>query len=219
MMSALIRRDIRLISRSPAMWLSALVFFALFLALCAIALGGDNRVLRPLAPALVWLAVLFSLLLSFNSLFQSDFEDRSMEQLVLSGTGTARIVLSRGIAFFLCIFLPLLIAVPLAGSALALPAQAIAGLTLSLCFSAPALTAYGLMTAAMMAGRPQSGFLSILITAPLLIPVLIFGVAAVDSYALNGLSGAEFKALAGISLIGCAIGIPAAAAALSTNLE
>ncbi len=218
-MWTLIRRDITLIARSPAVWLLGLIFFALFLTLCAIALGGDARFMRPLSPALIWLAVLFSLLLAFNMLFQSDLDDGALEQLVLSGVGTISIVLSRAAAFFVCIFVPLLIAVPLAGIAFTIPAIKITGLMFSLIFAAPALVAYGIMTAAIMAGRPEGSFLSVLITAPLIIPALIFGVAAVDSYAAHGLWGLEFQALAGISLIACAIGFPAAAAAISSNLE
>lgn len=218
-MGTLIKRDIILIARSPALWISALVFFMLFLTLCAIALGGDNQTMQALSPALIWVATLFSLLLAFGNLFQSDYEDGTMEQLVLSGMGTARIVISRGTAFFVCILLPFLLACPLAGTALSLPPEKIAGLTFSLLFASPALIAYGVMTAALLAGRSQSGFLGILITAPLLVPVLIFGVAAVDTYPVHGLSEAPFKALAGISFIACAFGIPAAASALSTNLE
>ena len=218
-MGALIHRDLRLAFRAPGSWLLGLVFFGLFLLLCAIALGGSFSVMRPLAPALIWLAVIFSQLLAFNGLFQADFEDGSLEQLFLSNIGLFPIILAKAAVFFLCSYLPLLIAIPLAGLGFALPVPTIAGICLSLLFAAPALVAYGVMSGAILVGRPQGGFISVMLTVPFLIPVLIFGLAAVDSYPVHGLSSLEFQALSGLSLIGCAVGFPAAAAALKVNLE
>jgi heme exporter protein B len=218
-MAPLIQRDLLLAVRTPSTWLLALVFFGLFLLLCAVALGGSFGVMRPLAPALIWLAVIFSQLLAFNGLFRADFEDGTLEQLTLSGMGTLRIVLAKAVVFFLFTYLPLLIAIPLAGFGFALPAPKISGICLSLIFAAPALIAYGVMSGAILAGRPQGGFISVILTVPFIIPVLIFGVAAVDSYPVHGLSSLEFRALGGLSLIGCAIGFPAASAALTANME
>lgn len=219
MIGVLIKRELRLMVRTPSTWLLGLVFFALFLLLCVIALGGRTSVMQPLAPALMWLAVIFSLLLSFNALFQSDYEDGSLEQLVLSGVGTLRVVLAKAITISIFVFLPLIIAIPVAGAAFALSANTVSGTILSLMFAAPALIAYSIMTAAIMAGRPQSSFLSVIITAPFLVPVLIFGLAAIDTYGVSGLLALEFQALLGLSFIGCAVGFPAAAGALSAHLE
>ncbi|MGJ8564137.1 MAG: heme exporter protein CcmB [Alphaproteobacteria bacterium] len=219
MIAPLLKRELMLMARTPSSWMLGLVFFALFLLLCVIALGGRQSVMQPLAPALIWLAVIFSQLLAFNSVFQSDYEDGSLEQLALSGVGMLRIVLAKAAAFFIFVYLPLLFAIPIAGIGFALSPSTLAAICLSLIFAAPALIAYGVMTAAMMAGRPQSGFLSVIITAPFLVPVLIFGLAAIDNYFVSGITGLEFQALAGLSFIGCALGFPAASAALSTHLE
>ena len=56
-------------------------------------------------------------------------------------------------------------------------------------------------------------------TTPFLIPLLIFGLGAVESYPANGLAAIEFRALIGLSFIAIAVGIPAATAALNANLE
>ncbi len=218
-MGQMIRREFTLMIRTPGSWLLGIVFFALFLVLCAIALGGDFNRLRPLAPALIWLAIIFSQLLGFNSLFQTDYEDGTLEQLVLSGASPLAITSSKAAAYFMCAYLPLLLAVPLAGLGFDLPIETIAGICLSLLCAAPALIAYGVMTSAIMAGRSGSGFLSVLITTPFIIPLIIFGIAAVDSYPVNGLTSMEFQAILGLSFIGCAAGLPAAAAAITANLE
>jgi heme exporter protein B len=219
MMDVLVKRDVQLLARNPGYWLTGIIFFVLFLTLCAVALGGQINLLRPLSPAFIWLSVIFSCLLAFGSLFQSDYEDGSLEQLMLTGTSPINIVISKMIAFSLCAFLPLLISVPAAGIGFGLPPQSLAAICLSLLFAAPAIMSYGALAGAILVGRRQGSFLSLIITAPFLVPLLIFGIGAVDNYSSDGLLSLELQALAGLSLIGCAVGIPAASAALSANLE
>lgn len=218
-MNALILRDIRLAFKNRASWFIGLIFFALFLSLCAIALGGSLNKMAPLAPALIWLAVIFANLLAFNGLFQADFEDGTLEQIMLSGLGSSKIAICKALSFFVTAYLPILAAVPLAGLAFALPEKTTLNIILALFIAAPALISYGVMTGAIMAGRANAGVFSVILTAPFLIPILIFGLGAVDSYPVHGVMAVEFKALLGLSLIGCAIGIPAAGAALSANTE
>ena len=88
-----------------------------------------------------------------------------------------------------------------------------AGLFFSILIASPALISYGAFAAACLVGYRGNGVLLVLLAAPIIIPLLIFGVAAVDSYSVNGLGAIEFQALTGLSLIACAIALPAAAAA------
>lgn len=218
-MSALIRRDLLLAFRSGGAWLLGIIFFALFLTFCVIAVGADKDTLRPLAPALIWLAVMFSAMLAFGDIFARDMEDGTLEQLLLSPMGGMRIVIAKAISFSTLSILPMLLALPIAAVMLGLSTQALAGLALSIAFATPAIASYGALSSALMSRRGGGGFLIILISAPFLIPVLIFGLSAVDSFALSGIMALEFQALAGLSLIGCAIGLPAASAAITANLE
>lgn len=219
MNGTLIKRDLRLAGRSGGAWLLGLAFFLVFLTLTAIALGGNTEMMRPLAPALIWLAVILSTMLSFSSVFMEDYADGTLEQLKLTRISLLSLCASKAVSYFLVAIAPLLIAAPIAALAFDLPREEITGICLSLVFAAPALSVYGIFASAIMAGRGASGFLIVMITAPFLIPLLIFGVAAVDSYSQTGLAAPEFRALVGLSLIGSAIGLPAAAAALNANLE
>lgn len=214
----IVKRDLVLGARSGGAWLYGILFFFVFLTLCAIALGGDLSVMRPLAPALIWLSVILSIMLSFSQIFHTDFSDGSLEHLLLSKSAL-KICISKSVSFGCLAILPLILAAPLAAIIFDLGASVIIGLCLSLIFALPALSVYGVMASAIMATRGGTGFLMVLITAPFLIPVLIFGLAAVDSYGAHGLLATEFRALAGLSLIACAIGLPAAGAALTTNME
>ena len=218
-MGALIKRDIRLAWRSGGAWLLGVIFFALFVTFCVIAAGADREQLDAFGPAYIWLALLFATLLSFSDIFSADLEDGTLEQLILSGLSPLAVTASKWTAFIILTIGPVFLLLPIVSIMLGLSVPRIAGLALSVVFAAPALAAYGVMAGALMARRGKGGFLIILISAPFLIPVLIFGLAAVDSYTRFGIGAYEFRALAGLSLIGMAIGLPAASAALSANIE
>ena len=216
---AIIKRDLRLALRSGGTWLYGLVFFCVFLALCAIALGGDFSTIRPLAPALIWLSLILSLLLSFEQLFQSDADDGSLAHIKLSGMALSGYVLAKCVVHWILTILPLLLALPLAALLFDLPMPITAGLFFSILIASPALICYGAFSGACLVGYKGGGVLLVLLTVPLLMPILIFGVDGVIHYAQIGVRAVELQALAGISLIASAIGISAAAAALNVMME
>lgn len=218
-LSGIIIRDLRLAYRSGGAWLHGLIFFCVFLALCAIALGGDFAVLRPLAPALIWLSLILSLLLSFENLFRTDAEDGSLEHIKLSGVSLFTYALAKCCVHWVLTILPLLLALPLASLLFNLPLSISAGLFFAILIASPALIAYGAFSGACLVGYKGGGTLLVLLTVPVIIPILIFGISGAEHYAVSGLMAIEFQALAGISLIASAIGIPASAAALNVLME
>jgi len=219
MIAPVIRRDLILALRSGGAWLYGLFFFTVFIALSAIALGGSFNVMRPLAPALIWLAVIFSAMLSFHTIFQDDYNDGTLAQLKLSGVGLLTLCTSKAISFALLSIFPLIIAAPLAALVFDMTSQTILAMVLSLLFASPALAVYGVLSSAILAGRRGGSFLIVLITTPFLIPLLIFGLEAIEGYSANGLAALEFRILVGLSFIAIAVGLPAAAAALNAHLE
>lgn len=219
MIGAIIKRDLTLALRSGGAWLYGVFFFAVFISLSAIALGGSLNVMRPLAPSLIWLAVIFSAMLSFPSIFQEDYKDGNLAQFKLSGVSLISLCTAKAISFAILSLLPLIIAIPLAALVFDMTASSIIATALSIVLAAPALTLYGVLSGAILAGRRGGGFLIVLMTTPFLIPLLIFGLDAVDGYVSAGLAAVEFRVLIGLSLIAIAVGLPASAAALNANLE
>lgn len=219
MIGTILKRELKLALRSGGTWLYGVFFFAVFVALSAIALGGSLNVMRPFAPALIWLAVIFSAMLSFPAIFQKDYEDGNLGQLKISGNGMIDLCIAKALSFALLSILPLMIATPLAAILFDIPARTIMATLLSIGCAAPALAIYGVLSSAILAGRQSGGFLIVLITTPFLIPLLIFGLEAVQSYPDDGLLAVEFRVLIGLSLIAASVGLPAAAAALKANLE
>ena len=218
MMLAIIIRDLTLAWRSGGTWLFGLFFFVLFIALCAIAMGGSLNIIRPLAPALIWLSVIFSALLSFSSIFQTDYEDGNLAQFKISGQNMLSLCIAKAVSFFLISILPLMMATPFAALLFDIQIEVLGATLLSLLLASPALVIYGVFCSAILTGR-QGGFLIVLITAPFIIPLLIFGIEAINGYQSSGILALEFRVLIGLSLIAIAVGLPAASAALKANLE
>lgn len=218
-MIALIIRDIKLAMRSSGAWLHGVLFLLIFALLCAIALGGNKTVLSNLGPALLWLSVILSLLLSFEKGLSDDARDGTLEQLYLSQLSLPVIAAAKLAGQWIITVLPVLIIAPMIGYGFGMGGEAIMAAVLSLLLGSPALLVYGTFASACLISYRAGGILLILLTVPLMIPTLIFGLSAVDSYAAGGILSAPFQALTGISLLSVGLGIPAIAAALKTHLE
>jgi len=219
MIPAIIKRDMTLAWRSGGAWLYGVFFFAVFVALSAIALGGSLAVLREFAAPLIWLAVIFATLLSLPSLFREDYDDGTLAHLKLINGELLPYVIAKAFVFVILSFLPLLLATPIAGLLFGLSVSANMAIMGSLILAMPAIAAYGILTSAILVSSKGGGFLIVLLTAPFLIPLLIFGLGAVDAYISDGIAATEFQILIGLDLIAAAIALPLASAALNTNME
>ena len=195
MLLALVRRDLALLVRSPALWLPVL-FFVLVAAIFPFAIGPDARLLARIAPGVVWVAALLAALLPVETLVAPDLEDGTIDQLVARGIAMELVMTARVIAHWLGLALPLLAALPIAGVLLGVDAAVMLRLALALLLGTPALAALGVVAAALTAGLRGGGALAGLIVLPLALPVLIFGVGADAPGALRLLAAASLVVLA-----------------------
>lgn len=182
----LLKREARLLCRRPADLLNPLVFFAIVIALFALAVGPQAQVLQSLSPGLVWVAALLAMLLSLDGLFRSDYEDGSLEQWVLSPHSLSLLVLAKVLAHWVFSGLALVLVSPLLALMLGLPASCLPVLLLSLLLGTPVLSLLGAVGAALTVGLKRGGLLLALLILPLYIPVLILGSGALQA-ALQGL--------------------------------
>ena len=86
-------------------------------------IGADPTLLRAVGPGIIWVAALLAALLSLDGIFRSDFEDGSLEQLLLSPHPLSLLVLAKVSAHWLITGLPLLLVAPLLGLLLDLPVR------------------------------------------------------------------------------------------------
>lgn len=205
MFVTLLRRDLSLIARSPALWLPVM-FFVLAAALFPFAVGPDARLLARIAPGIIWVSALLASLLPVETLLAPDVEDGSIDQLVARGIALELVCAARIIAHWIGFAVPLLAALPVAGVLLGLSSDDGTRIAIALALGTPALASLAVVAAALTAGLKGGGALAGLIVLPLALPVLIFGVG-------SDVAGA-FRLLAAASLVALAVGPFAAAAAL-----
>jgi heme exporter protein B len=128
-------------------------------------------------------------------------------------------VLAKTIAHWLATGLPLTLLSPVLAVMLHLPPDGLPALVVALALGTPVMSLIGGIGAALTLGARRGAALLPLLVLPLYIPVLIFGVAAVEaaSQGLDVLPRLGF--LAGFLLAALALGPWAAAAALRQALE
>ena len=186
----MIRRDLLLALRRRAEIANPLLFFLMVCTLLPLGLGPDPKQLAAIAPGMLWVMALLSCLLASDGLFRSDFDDGSLEQMLLSPSLLYVLMLAKSIAHWLVTGLPLALIAPLLALLLQLPAVAMPALLMSLLLGTAVLSLIGAIGGALTVGLRRGGLLLSLIVLPLYVPVLIFGASAVQAaaagYAYNG---------------------------------
>ncbi|MDP6883235.1 MAG: heme exporter protein CcmB [Rhodospirillales bacterium] len=215
----IMRRDLRLALRQGVDSLMAVVFFVLAVVLFPLGVGPEANILARIAAGVIWVAALLASMLSLERLFQTDYEDGSLELLALAPVALELVVVAKVVAHWLTTGVPLIVAAPVLAVLLDMDAQGFAVLIAALGLGTPTMSLIGSVGAALILGARRGGVLLSLLVLPLFIPVLIFGVAAVDA-ALGGFAVRPHLMILGGLLIGAVALCPwAAAAALRQSLE
>jgi heme exporter protein B len=178
---AVLGRELRLSLRHGSDTLAALLFFVLTAALFPLAIGPAPETLGRIAPGIVWVCALLAALLPLEKLFGADFEDGSLDLLLLSGLPPAAVAMAKAAAHWLVTGLPLLLAAAPLAIMLRMPEAAIPALIAGLLPGTLLLSLLGATGAALVLGARRSGVLLPLLVLPLTTPVLIFGVAAAEA--------------------------------------
>ncbi len=166
--------------RRRAEMANPIFFFVLIVTMFPLAIGAQPHLLQSMAPGVIWVSALLATLLSLDGLFRSDFDDGSIEQMLLSPQPLSVLVLGKIIAHWLVTGLPLILIAPLLALFLGLPEQARGTLWLTLILATPLLSLIGAIGVALTVGLRRGGMILSLLVLPLYVPVLIFASSAVD---------------------------------------
>jgi len=186
----LIRRELLTAVRTPAECLNPLLFFIIIVSLFPLAISPEPAVLRSLAPGIIWIAALLASLLSLDNLLRIDYEEGTLEQLLLRPFSSSALLAVKVLVHWLISTLALIIVAPFLGSMLYLSFHSVLILMLSLLIGTPVLAFIGAIGLALTLGLRRGGILLALLVLPLYIPILIFG------------SGAVLAANAGLPAVG-----------------
>lgn len=217
--SLMVRRDILLAMRRPQDVMTSLFFFIIVVSLFPLGVSPEMEVLRGIAPGVIWVAALLATMLSLDRLFSADYQDGTLEQMILSPQPLTLLVVSKVLAHWLLTGLPLVMLTPLLGLLLGLNGEEIKVLTLTLLIGTPVLSLVGSIGAALTLGVRGGGVLLSLLILPLFVPVLIFGTGAVSSMNSGLGTEAHFSLLGAFLVLSLLLTPWASAAALKISME
>ena len=217
--AALVRRELALSLAQASDSAIVVLFFVIAAVLFPFGIGPEPNILARIAPGIVLATALLAALLSFDRLFNADYEDGSLDLLMLLPMPTSAVVLAKCLAHWLTTGLPLLIAAPFVAAMLRLDGAAYGVLMLALALATPTISLIGGLGAAIMVGARRGGVLLPLIVLPLTVPVLIFAAAAVDATSAGLSARPHLMLLAALLLFAMVLTPVAAGAALRQAVE
>jgi len=218
---AVFRRDLLLAIRRKNELINPLLLFVLVVTLFAMGVRAEEhgKLLGIMAPGVIWVAALLATLLSLDSMFRSDFEDGSLEQILLSFHPSLLLVLAKIVAHWLVTGLPLILLAPLSGILMSLPIDTMEILIYTLLLGTPVLSLVGAIGVSLTVGLRRGGTLLSLLVLPLYIPVLIFSAKAVADSALGLSVMFPLKMLGAMLLLWLTLGPVATVAALRISVD
>ncbi len=214
----ILQRDLILAFRNKAEFINPLMFFIIVIILFPLAFGSDSALLKQLTSGIIWITALLATCLSLESIFRSDFEDGSIEQLTLARYPLTLLVSAKITAHWLIFGIPLIIIALITGFILALSSQTMIALFVTLLLGTPVLSLIGAITVALTIGL-RGGMLLSLLILPLYMPVLIFSMLAVQNATVGQSIAAEIYFLAGILVLAITLAPITTAAALRIRLS
>ena len=216
---AIARRDILLAWKRPGDVLNPLFFFAMVCTLFPLAVGPSAEQLIFSGPGVLWVAALLATLLSLNSLFMSDHEDGSLDQMLVSPQPLPVLVLGKTLAHWLISGFPLVLISPLLAITYRMPTDVIGVLMLTLLLGTICLSLLGSIGAALTVGLHTGTALLSLLILPLAMPVLLLGANTVSLAAGNDVYATGIWALGAYAIAALSLAPYATAAALRISNE
>ena len=205
--------------RKPSSFLNPLMFFIISISLFPIAISPEAETLSSMAPGIIWVITMLSVLLSLNTLFHYDFDNGVLEQIIASHHSLTLILLAKTLAHWILSGLPIIILSPFLGMALFLDSESIVILVFTLIIATPCLSLIGSIGASLVVGIKNSGMLLSLLTLPLYIPILIFATSAVSHSQSNLSIDGQFYFLGFILIISLIVSPFLSALSLKISLE
>ena len=135
-------------------------------------------------------------MLSLDGVFQSDFDDGSLDQMILTSYPLELLVLGKCFVHWLTTGFPILLISPVLATMLNMNLDSYSTLLITMLLGTPTISLMGGVGAALVLGSRLSGVLISLIILPLIIPILIFSVAAINA------SGEGMEISSAVKLLG-----------------
>jgi heme exporter protein B len=212
-------RELKISIRNPSGLINPLLFFIVTISLFPLSISPEAKILSEIAPGIIWVAAMLSVLLSLNTIFHYDFDNGILEQLSISHHSTALVILIKSFSHWILTGLPIVLISPLMGLFLFLDENSIQVLMLTLLIGTPSLSLIGTIGASLIVGIRSAGMLLALLILPLYIPILIFASSAISQFQAGFEITGQILWLIVILLFSLMLSPFISAAALKINLD
>lgn len=205
-----LKRDLLIAYKRRNDLLNPIMFFLIVVTLFPIGISPEREALAGIAAGVLWVSALLASMLAMDNLYRGDYEDGSLEQLLLCPHPLYFMVLAKVVAHWLVSGLPLVLLSPLLAYMLNLPVAGYTTLMLTLLLGTPVLSLLGSIGVALTVGLGSRGLVLAVITLPMSVPVLIAGTLALEQV----LSGAP--ALGHVAIMGAMLAFALSLAPLAS---
>ena len=209
---ATLKRDLIIAYKRKNDVVNPFMFFFIVATMFPIGISPDPERLGEIAAGVLWISALLASLLAMDNLFRADYEDGSLEQLLLSPHPLYFLVLAKNISHWLVSGLPVVLVSPLIAYMLNLPDAAYSIIFITLLIGTPVFSLLGSIGVSLTVSLGSRGLILAVITLPMSVPVLIAGTLTVQE-TLNGASLGGYLAIMGAMLVGALTLAPLASAA------
>ena len=180
------RRELSLARCAFDATIAPLVFMFMGVAVIPLALSPDTVSYSSIAPGIVWIMVMLASLMSIERIFTFDYDDGSLEQLLISPQLLDQPIFGKLVAHWVLTGLPMALASPMMAFVLSLPAEGYLPMILSIVIGTAYLSLVGSVCASLTVSLGRGGFLLPITVIPLYMPIIIFGSATID-FAVSGM--------------------------------
>ncbi len=209
--------ELKLVFRTGGALVNVLSFFTIFVLLFPISTSLEATNLSQMAPIILWIGSLLSVLITLDRFFIIDAEDGTLEYMSLTVLPMETVILIKMITHWLTIGLPLTILAPLFALTLNFPNHSYAWLIISLLVGTPAFSFIGAIAASLTLSIRRGSLLIALIVIPLYLPTLIFGIKLIELSITGEKVLSAFLLLCGTTLFSLTIAPFISALAIRTH--
>ena len=196
-----IKREFLINFRSLVDVISIVSFMILIVTLFVLGIGPFEEKLKLVSNAIFWIGLILAIIPSLEKTLQKDYDNGWLDQTITSPLPLEFILLSKSIAYWLIIILPLLISLPFFVILLNISFKLIPWLSISIIIGGLSISLIGIIGSALTLGAKRGNILLPILIIPFIIPILIFGIGISETITINESPRGNLFLLIGFTLI------------------
>ena len=196
-----IKREFLINFRSLVDVISIISFMILIVTLFVLGIGPFEEKLKLVSNAIFWIGLILAIIPSLEKTLQRDYDNGWLDQTITSPLPLEFILLSKSIAYWLIIIVPLLISLPFFVILLNISFKLIPWLFISIIIGGLSISLIGIVGSALTLGAKRGNILLPILIIPFIIPILIFGIGISETITTNESPRGNLFLLIGFTLI------------------